>query len=106
MSYDSILGFLAQFSLLAWIIVAISCFLVLRATGSKGWLFIMFGSLFVASRQMWKFFPDYKIDQVSDAIINMYMLRYVLGWLGALLLSIGFIMLIVNYYVVKTRMES
>ena len=106
MSYDSILDFLAQFSLLAWIIVAISCFLVLRATGSKGWLFIMIGSLFVASRQMWKFFPAYKIDQVSDAIINMYMLRYVLGWLGALLLSIGFIMLIVNYYVVTTRMES
>ncbi len=106
MSFDSILGLLAQFSLFAWIIVAISCFLVLRATGSKGWLFIMIGSLFVAFRQIWKFLPGYKIDQVSDAVINMYMMRYIMGWLGAVLLSIGFIMLIVNYYVVKTRLEA
>ena len=106
MSYELILKILSQFTLISWFIVAISCFFVLRATGSDGWLFIMFGSVMVALRQLTKLLPAYKIDQASDAVINMYMMRYTLGSIGAMLLSIGFIMLIVNYYVVKTRMET
>ena len=106
MSYDEVLGILSQFNLIAWVVVAITSFLVLRITLTKGWIMIMIGALFVVLRQVWKFLPEYSGMQGSEVILNDYMIRFLFGSLGAIVLSIGFVMLIANYYVLKTRMEE
>lgn len=103
MTYDYILELLSHFNLIAWVIAAISALFILRATQNKGWVLIMFGSLFVVMRQLWKLFPDYELTQESTVLFNTYMMRYVLGATGAILLCIGFIVLIVSYYVMKEK---
>ena len=106
MNYDEILQALAQFNLIAWVIVAITSLLVLRYTRTKGWSIIMIGAIFIIVRQLWKFFPEYQSMQGSELIFNAYMMRFLFGSLGAIALLIGFTMLIANYYVMKTRMED
>ena len=106
MSYQEILDILAQFNLYAWLIAAVVSLIVWRYTRTNGWALIMAGSLFVVLRQVWKLTPDYKVDQASELVFNAYMMRYVFGSTGALLLCIGFIMLIINYYVLQAKLEE
>lgn len=106
MTYSTLLNWLAQFNLFAWLIAAIVSLIVWRYTKTKGWFVIMIGAVFVVLRQLWKFLPNYKDAQVSDTLFNTYMMRYILGEIGAILLCIGLIMLIINYYIVKTRLED
>ncbi len=106
MTFDELLGLLAQFNLFAWVIAAIMSFLMLRYTQNKGWVLIMMGSLFVVLRQSWKLLPAYKLGQPSEELFNGYMMRYIVGSVGAMLLIIGFITLIVSYYVLKSRLEQ
>jgi hypothetical protein len=107
MAYEDILKMLANFNLVAWVIAAISCFFVQRNMRSKGWTVIMIGSVFVVVRQLWKVIvPGYGAGQASEVIFNAYMMRYVFGGIGAIIISIGFMMLITNYFVVKTMLEA
>ncbi len=105
MTYQEILKLLAQFNLFAWLLAAIASFVVLRITKNNGWGPIAVGSMFVVVRQVWKFLPGYKEAQVSDLLFNTYMNRYAFGAVGAALLCVGFVMLINNYFVLKTKLE-
>lgn len=104
MTYDDILGFLSQFSLYAWGIAAIASFIVQHYLASRGWTLILLGSIFIAARQAWKFLPIYAADKSSESFFNGYMLRFSFGSIGAILLSIGFLMLIANYQLVRSRL--
>lgn len=106
MSYPELLKLLGQFNLIAWLLAAIASFILLRNTGNKGWAWITTASIFVVLRQAAIFFPGYQVAQTSDALFNPYMNRYVFGAVGAILLIIGFITLINNYFVLKTRLEE
>lgn len=106
MSLDEILGLLGQFNLIAWIIATLSAFMILKATKNRGWILIMIGSLFVVMRQLWKLFPVYKAEAASEVLMNGYMMRYVFGATGAVLLCAGFVSLIVSYYVLQSKMAE
>ncbi len=106
MTFQEILKLLAQFNLVAWLLAAIASYIVARATGNRGWSLIALGSLFVVMRQVWKFLPGYKEGQASDMLFNAYMNRYVFGAIGAIILCAGFIKLINNYFVLKTKLEE
>ena len=106
MTYNDLIGWLGQFNLIAWTIVAVSALIILRVNKNPGWIMIMIGSLFVVVRQVWKMFPAYKMAQESDLLFNAYMMRYVFGAAGAIFLCIGFIILITTYYVVRDNMRE
>ncbi len=106
MTFDDILSVLAQFNLVAWLIATIVSLLVLLYTRTKAWLVVMIGSLFVILRQGWKFVPGYKDGQASELLFNAYMMRYVFGAIGATILCVGLTMLIINYYVVRSRLDE
>ena len=106
MTYNELIGLLGQFNLIAWIIAGISAFIILRVNNNIGWVLIMFGSVFVVLRQVWKFIPNYKLAQESDLLFNVYMIRYVFVAIGAILLCIGLIALITTCYVVKDKMTE
>lgn len=106
MNFNELLQIISQFNLIAWVVVALASLLVLLYTRTKAWLVIMIGALFIIARQLWKFFPEYQAMQGSDLIFNAYMMRFLFGSLGAIALSIGFAMLIANYFVMKARMEN
>lgn len=101
-----LLNFLSSFALFAWSIAAVASFLVQRYYASRGWSFVMVGSLFVVARQAWKFLPAYTENSESDVIFNGYMMRFIFGSTGAVLLSIGFLLLIANVYIVRYRLET
>ena len=106
MTYGDLLGYLGQFNLLAWLLVAIISPIAWIHTRTAGWAMISAGAVFVVLRQAWKLLPSYKLTQESEFLFNAYMLRYVLGSIGALLLCIGLTMLIVNYHVLKARLQE
>lgn len=106
MTYDDMLAVLAQFNLIAWIIATVVSFIVLLYTKTRAWLLVMVGSAFVVLRQLAKFMPGYEQAQASEALFNAYMIRYLAGSVGAILLSIGLVMLIVNYHVVRSRLDE
>ena len=106
MTFDELLSILSQFNLIAWIIATIVSFLVLKYTQNKGWILIMIGSVLMVFRQLWKFLPAYGQEQASEALFNGYMMRFIFGSAGGVLVISGFITLIVSYYVLKTRMEQ
>lgn len=101
-----ILTLLSSFALLAWSIAAVASFFVQRYYASRGWSFIMVGSLFVVARQAWKFLPAYSEGSESELIFNGYMMRFIFGASGAILLSIGFLLLITNVYIVRSKLET
>lgn len=106
MSFQEILSILEKFNMIAWLLAAIASFILLRNTGNKGWGWITTAAVFVVIRQATKLFPGYKEAQVSDIWFNIYMNRYVFGAIGAIFLCVGFITLINNYFVLKTRLEE
>ena len=106
MTFDQFLSVTSQFSLYAWLIAAVASFMLLQYTRTNGWIMVMLGSVLMVMRQAWKFMPAYKGGQESDAFLNGYALRHLFGSAGMTFLIIGFIMLIVSYYVIKTRMEG
>ena len=113
MQYEEILDLLSNFNLIAWLIAAIASFFLRKPHKesvswhvSTGWTMVMIGSLFVVLRQLWKFLPGYEAAQASDLLLNMYMTRFMFGVGGALLISFGIFLLIINYFVIKAKMES
>ena len=105
MIFSDILEFLDRFSAIAWLIAAVVSFFVWRYTKASGWSVILVGSGFAVLRQVWELIPGYGDAKSSEALFNLYMVRYFWGQVSAFLLIIGLIMLLVNYYIVKTRLE-
>lgn len=105
MSFSDILELLDRSSALAWLIAAIVSFFVWKYTKASGWAVVLTGAGFAVLRQVWELIPGYGEAKSSEALFNLYMMRYVWGQIGAFLLIIGLIMLLVNYYIVKTRLE-
>ena len=104
MTYQEVLKLLAQFNLFAWLLAAVASFVVLKITGNRGWGPIAVGAVFVVLRQAWKFLPGYQEGQASDLLFNTYMNRYLFGAIGAVLLCVGFVMLVNNYFVLTTKL--
>ncbi len=98
--------FLNSFAAYGWLIAAAASFFVQRYFQSRGWTFITAGALFVVVRQFWELTPYYGAGEDSSALFNGYMMRYVFGSLGAALLSAGCLLLIANYYFVRSRLET
>ena len=105
MQYSDILNMLDHFGSFSWLIAATISFFIWRYTKASGWRIVLIGSGFAVLRQIWEFLPGYKDAQSSEAVLNMYMIRYILGNVSAFLLIIGLIMLLVNHYILKTRLE-
>ena len=79
---------------------------ILRYTQHRGWVVVLIGSLFVVLRMGWSFVPGYRAGKALDVVFNAYMMKFVMGSIGAVILSIGFFMLINSYVVLKTKMED
>lgn len=106
MTYHQILEWLTQFNLYAWLIAACLTYWMLYYTNQRGWIVVMIGSVAVTLRQAWMFMPGYKTEKALDVAFNAYMMKFIMGSLGAIILGIGFFMLISNYVVLKTKMED
>lgn len=107
MGYEEILKVLGSFNLYAWIIAGVGSFLVQKYLKSKGWTIILVGSLFVIVRQIWKVVvSSYGDAGASEVLFNAYMLRYVFGGIGALIISIGLMVLIINYFTTQAKLEE
>lgn|GEM_PF-4915379 len=66
----------------------------------------MLGSLIVSIRMVWLILPGYKEAEASELLFNMYMLRYLIGAAGAILIGWGMLLLIINYFIIKVKMEN
>ena len=106
MTYHDLLSWLTQFNLYAWIIATIMSYWILRYTQHRGWVVVMIGSVFVVMRMAWSYMPGYQDGKSLDAMFNAYMMKFVMGSIGAVILSIGFFMLINSYIMLKTKMED
>lgn len=106
MSYHTLLEWLGHFNLYAWIITAFASYWILRYTQHRGWVVVLIGSLFVVLRMGWQFMPGYSDGKALDVAFNAYMMKFVMGSIGAVILSVGFFMLINSYVVLKTKMED
>ena len=106
MTYEQILHSLSTFNLFAWVLASIACFVAQRYMRSSGWTLMALGSIFVVIRMSWGFIPGYKQAQSSDAFLNLYMAKFLMGGIGAIVLGIGLFMLIVDYFVVQRQLKQ
>ena len=113
MSYDQLMYFNSYFIVFAWLFAAVVSFFLrhpYKSSGSThlktGWTLVMLGSLIVSIRMVWLILPGYKEAEASELWFNMYMLRYLIGAAGAILIGWGMLLLIINYFIIKVKMEN
>lgn len=106
MTYTAILDLLNQFGLIAWSVAAAACLIAQRYLKSRGWTIVMAGSILVVARQVWEFLPGYKEAAESDVIFNLYMMRFVIGALGSLVIFIGLVLLMVSAMVAQSKISQ
>lgn len=87
--FDTTVLYLGYVNMLAWFIAAGASlrFRIFFPKQAMSWSLILIGSLFVLGRQIIKLFPAYKVLDV------VYMSRYLVGLVGAIILFIGFLRL-------------
>ena len=87
--FEYTMSILSYVNMLAWLVAAGASlkFRTFFKSNREAWTYIMIGSMFVLGRQIIKLIPAYGVSDI------VYIIRYVVGGIGSLILFIGFLKL-------------
>jgi hypothetical protein len=108
--YEQTLELLSTINLVVWLMAPAAAILAdrfIKTPATKGWRIIAVGATFAIGRQLIKLLPAYdKASNPPEVFLPLHMWRYLIGEAGAILLLIGFSLLLVDYLKLKARMSA
>lgn len=104
--YKDTLDMLGSINMIVWIIAPLAAIIAdrfIKTPKTNGWRIASVGSLIIIGRQIIKLLPGY--DKASVGWEAFHMARYLVGGVGAMILLIGFTVLLTDYLKLKAQME-
>lgn len=108
--YKEVLDLLGRINLVVWLIAPLASFVAdrfIKTPKTNGWRIVAIGSIFVIGRQVFKLIPYYdKAVYPPEVFLPYHMWRYLVGGVGALILLVGFSVILIDYLKLKAEMEA
>lgn len=100
---EEILEILNKAQLMIFIGVAVASYYIgkfIKTPKTKGWNFILYGSLIFVARQAVENLPDFSTN------FSLQATRFLIGWASSLAFIVGFMIILIDYLKLKAQLEG